>query len=140
MKQKISIYIGISVCLFLLAGLALSGKFPPQFGVVNNPSAKEILEGNPDADIIQMGGLVYSNAAEEEWLVEMEYQLGEQINEIRKQTKQTWFYRNMFATRLPNGTPIYVPKGIEYNENEPPNIILAKIDEKIMVYKLLVEG
>ncbi len=59
LKTKVIIYIGLSLFLVVLAVLYLTGNFPPNYGSVGNPTAKEILKGNPDADILKLDGLIY---------------------------------------------------------------------------------
>ena len=58
-----------------------------------NPTAKEILNDNSDADIIKYDGLIYSRNSN----IENDYSNGEKIGEIKKQTINTLWFGNLYA-------------------------------------------
>ncbi len=125
--------------LFFLAVLSLTGHFPPQVGT-DNPSAKDILDGNADADILQLDGLVYSNVSNRDWISEREYTKGEKIGEIKKQTTNTWWFWNLYASKLPAGTAVYTANGEEYGKGDAPLNVMVKRNGEWEVYQSLREG
>ncbi|MEH7443547.1 hypothetical protein V7201_14650 [Bacillus sp. JJ1122] len=96
-----------------------------------NPSAQDILTDNPDADIFVMDGYVFSNAENVEWVKQQEYELGEQVGEIIKQTSDSWRFKESTASKLPVGTKIY--------ETDAP-FYIAIVDGEENAYIKLVEG
>ncbi|MCA1041545.1 hypothetical protein LCM00_18670 [Bacillus infantis] len=95
-----------------------------------NPTPKDFLE-NESADIFLLDEIVYSNAEDVEWVSDLEYQLGEQIGEITKQTDRARSFKNGTANKLPVGTKIY--------ETDTPAYI-AKVDRKEIPYLKMLEG
>ncbi|WP_226036601.1 hypothetical protein [Aquibacillus saliphilus] len=140
MRSKVILFISLSLVLVVLVVLTLSRNFPLNSGKIGNPTAKEILTGNPDADILKLDGLVYSNASELEWIKDNEYTRGDQIGEIRKQTTNTWWYRNFSASKLQKGTKIYTSNDKEYKSGDAPVIVLVEGNNELLVYHSLREG
>ncbi|WP_226682902.1 hypothetical protein [Sutcliffiella horikoshii] len=104
---------------------------------VDNPTANEILSENSDADIIQLEGLIYSRYMDEN--SESDYVKGDKIGEILEQTTNTWWFRDLYASKLPKGTEIFsTEKG--YIEEDLPIVILVEIDGELIEYHVLVEG
>ncbi|MGP4071007.1 lipoprotein [Piscibacillus sp. B03] len=101
----------------------------------DNPSAKDILEGNPDADLIKLDGIIYSSNPQKD----RDYTKGVQIGEIKKQTTNTWWYRNLYASQLPKGTAVYSTKD-EYQDGDAPFVILVEVDGELVSYHALLEG
>ncbi|MFB4169428.1 hypothetical protein [Virgibacillus sp. JSM 102003] len=137
--MKVIIYIALCLLLGIMAALALTNTFPFNSGGIGNPTAKDILKGNPDADILKLDGLIYSNVSDREWLDDNRYTKGEKIGEIKKQTTATWWFRNFFATKLPKGTKIFMSNGKEYGEY-PPSLVIVEINNEELVYQAMVEG
>ncbi|SHM91186.1 hypothetical protein [Gracilibacillus kekensis] len=133
MKVKLFIFSSIVYLDIVLIASANSS-------AIGNPTAREVLKANTDADIIQLDGLIYSNVTDNEWIKEQEYLLGDKIGEIKKQTKRKWFYRDYFATILPKGTAIYIRERQEYEKDATPFIVLVEKDGEILVYQAMVEG
>lgn len=104
---------------------------------VDNPTAKEILSENSDADIIQLDGLIYSRNMDED--SESGYVIGDKIGEIREQTTKTWWFRDLYASKLPKGTEVFSTEK-EYIEEDVPIVILIEIDGELIEYHVLVEG
>lgn len=108
-------------------------------GATDNPTAKEILDGNSDADIIKLDGLIYSKNTNPETKLENGYSKGDKIGEIKKKTTNTWWYRSLFASKLPKGTEVFSADE-DYKSGDAPFVILVEIDGKIIDYHALVEG
>ncbi|MGP4108543.1 hypothetical protein [Virgibacillus sp. L01] len=81
--MKVIIYIALCLLLGIMATLALTNTFPFNSGGIGNPTARDILKGNPDADILKLDGLIYSNVSNREWLDDNRYTKGEKIGEIK---------------------------------------------------------
>ncbi len=133
MKLKLFIYSSVITLIILLIVSANSR-------ATENPSAREILNGNADADIIKIEGLIYSNVTDNNWVKEQAYQLGDKIGEIKKQTNRRWFYRDYFASTLPRGTALYIREGDKHEEGEIPSTVLVKKNDEILVYQAMIEG
>lgn len=136
---RIIIFIFLTLFLVVLAGLTVTGNFPPNLGI-GNPTAKDILEGNSDADILKLDGIIYSNASDSEWIQDNEYTRGEEIGEVKKETTNTWWYRNLYASQLPKGTKVYTTNGKEYKKGDSPILVIVRINNELLVYQSLVEG
>ncbi|SFM02608.1 hypothetical protein SAMN04487943_106262 [Gracilibacillus orientalis] len=132
--MRLKIYILVSIIL-LITTLFISASSSS----IENPNARDILRNNPDADIIQLDGLIYQNVTNREW-IETDYQMGEQLGEIKKRTDRKWFYRDFFATTLAKGTILYTEKDSNYQKGDFPFTVLVEEDDDILVYQALVEG
>ncbi|SDO69612.1 hypothetical protein [Halobacillus aidingensis] len=97
---------------------------------LGNPTPKDFLK-NENADIFLLGGIVYSNAQDVEWVGELDYRLGEQIGEVTKQTDKASSFSNGTANKLPVGVKIY-------DTNTPVSI--AIVDDKHIPYLKMIEG
>jgi hypothetical protein len=117
----------ISILFIFLAGCN-SGFFDNP--VKGNPTPKDFLV-NESADIFLLDGIVYSKAQDVEWVSDLEYQLGEQIGEITKQTDKAHSFKNGTANKLPVGTKIYETDTSAY---------IAKVDGKEIPYLKMLEG
>lgn len=102
-------------------------------GSTGNPTAEDILLNNKDADIFVLNGIVYKNAEDIDWVNSKKLTLGEEVVEIKKQTKDSEAFENGFATKLPIGTKIYEPV-------EKGDIYIAIVEDKEMRYLGLREG
>ncbi|MFG6147446.1 hypothetical protein [Halobacillus sp. B23F22_1] len=135
MKKKVILFIIAAV----LAIVALAMIFQSHESA-GNPTAKEILSENPDADILKLDGLIYSNASDREWIEEDNYTKNEPIGEVKKQTTNTWWYQNLYASKLPKGTKIYSVNDKEYSKGDAPAFSMVEKDHKEVIYQSLVEG
>ncbi|WP_366162266.1 hypothetical protein ABXS71_03065 [Bacillus infantis] len=99
-------------------------------GLIDNPAPKDFLSDD-SADIFLLGGIVYSNAQDVDWVSDLEYQLGEQIGEITKITDNAGSFKNGTANILPVGTKIY--------ETDTPAYI-ANVDGEEIPYLKQIEG
>ncbi|WP_208586344.1 hypothetical protein [Gracilibacillus suaedae] len=132
--MRLTLFIAGSIS-FLIVTLLISANSSS----TNNPNARNILSENPDADIIQWGGVVYQNVSDRDWLP-TGYQTGEAIGEIIKKTDRKWFYRDCFATKLAKGTILYANEGSDYQSSEFLSTILVEKGGELLVYQVLVEG
>ncbi|TFB22882.1 hypothetical protein E3U55_06485 [Filobacillus milosensis] len=104
---------------------------------IDNPTARDILNNSPNADIIKLDGLIYLNATESD---KRELVKGEKIGEIKGQSSTSWWFWNLYATKLPEGTDVYTTKDNNYNNGDAPFTILVELEGKTLKYKALVEG
>ncbi|MEK3980773.1 hypothetical protein MKY37_17225 [Psychrobacillus sp. FSL K6-2836] len=112
--------------LLLLAGCSQN---------LGNPTARDVIKENEDADIFQWNdGLVYSNAANIEWIQELELTKGEELGEITGQTNKKWLFKDGVATQLPVGTKIY-----KANDDDTYKLII-ELENTEIVYIALLEG
>ncbi|GGF22546.1 hypothetical protein GCM10010954_21710 [Halobacillus andaensis] len=105
-----------------------------------NPTAKEIVSENPDADILKLDGLIYTNVSDREWIKDNDYTKNKAIGEVKKQTTNTWWYRNLYASKLPKGTKIYSVNDREYSKGDAPAFIMVEKNDEEAIYQSLVEG
>jgi hypothetical protein len=121
--------LNLMVFLILISGCS-KGEF--QMSAVNdNPTAKDIMTLNHDADIFISDGYVFSNAENLAWIRDQGYELGEQIGEIKKQTAIYQRFKEWTASKLPVGTKIF--------ETNAP-FYIAIVNGKEIPYIKLVEG
>lgn len=132
------IFIGI-VLFVSFSYMALTNKFPSGYHA-DNPTAKEVLSNNPNADIFQLDNVVYSNASDREWINAKVYTKGEFIGEVKKRTTKTWWYQNFYASQLPAGTKIYSRDEEGYQEGDAPGMVLVEYNNELLVYQALIEG
>ncbi|MFD1361270.1 hypothetical protein [Lentibacillus salinarum] len=102
----------------------------PITNTIGNPTPRDFLD-HGDADIFYFDGLVYSNAADVQWVQELEYEPGEQIGEITRQTDKAMLFKDGTANKLPEGTKLY--------ETDTPAYI-AIVDGDEIPYLKMVEG
>jgi len=125
------------LCLVILAGcnqveVGNAGKINDKFET-HNPTAEEILSKDPDADIFQLNGIIYSNASNIDWVQTEELTAGEIIGTVTKQYTDGLAFEDEIATILPVGTEILKPlKG--------GGILIVKVNDKEIRYLGLIEG
>ncbi|AQQ53145.1 hypothetical protein [Planococcus lenghuensis] len=115
------------VSLLLLIFLIASGCSPSKVTV------RSTLNDFPDADIIQYEGDVFGNITDAEWFSEADQEEKVRyIGEIRKQTTNSWFFRDLYATQLPEGTKIYANS----EENEHVWMLIAETEVGDQYYRV----
>ncbi|WP_181350303.1 hypothetical protein [Thalassobacillus sp. CUG 92003] len=139
MRKKVIIFISLALFIIVLAAFTLAGKFPLRSGP-GNPTAHEILNNNPNADILKLDGVVYSNVSDRDWVERHDYNKNELIGEVKKQTNNTWWFRNYYASKLPKGTKIYSTNEGTYTKGDAPAFIIIEYDNALLIYQSLVEG
>lgn len=101
---------------------------------IKNPTPASILQENPEADILYVDGIVYKNASDIEWVVDSDYEKGDDLGIVEKQVKDPEGFRDLTATHLLVGTPLYE------GENISGDVIVAETDEGDLPYLALKEG
>ncbi|MFD0712700.1 hypothetical protein [Paenibacillus sp. GCM10027626] len=132
------ILISFIFCLVILTGCTQSeqgsaGNLTETL-TTHNPTAKEILAKTPNADIFQLGGIVYSNASDIDWVQAAKLTIETSIGTIKKEYKDGIAFEDEMATKLPAGTEIYEPV-----KNSGP-ILIVKLNGKEIRYLGLLEG
>ncbi|WP_078503002.1 hypothetical protein [Paenibacillus selenitireducens] len=102
----------------------------PATETTHNPTTKEILTQNPNADIFQHKGIIYTNASNIEWVQQTELTIGEIVGTIRKQYIDGITFENEMATKLPVGAEIF----------ESGQILIVNLDGREIRYLGLIEG
>ena len=97
-------------------------------------TASEILTNNPNADIFQLEGTIYSNASNIDWVQKQELSIGTKIGTITKQYKDGLTFEDGMATKLPVGAEIFEPT------EKNGLILIVKFDNKEIRYLGLIEG
>ncbi|MEC0229791.1 hypothetical protein [Paenibacillus alba] len=112
---------------FLIALLMLAGCNQ----TTHNPTAKEILVQNPNADVFQHKGIIYTNASNIEWVQQTELTIGEKVGVIKSQYKKGLTFENEMATKLPVGVEIF---------DGGRSILIVKLEGKEIRYLGMIEG
>lgn len=96
-----------------------------------NPTAKDILDADANADIFQWDGVIYQT--EIDWVDELALQEDEQVGVIEFKTSKVTEFKNGVSNQLPLGAKIYSVK-------EHHDILIIKYDNQIKRYLALLEG
>lgn len=97
-----------------------------------NPTPKEILSEDPQADIFQFNGIVYKNASDLDWVIQQELKKGELIGKIKKVSSSN--FEDGTASILPVGTKLY------NTINSTGDIIIVDYKNRLIPYIGLYEG
>jgi hypothetical protein len=119
----------LAMFLFLSAcGIADSGKV----------TAKDVLKHNPDADIFQYEGFIYSNVTELEWFEERKESLAKEklIGEVKIQSTRSFGFKDFTATKLPVGTKIYSSS----QGGKESGVLILEIEGEDLFYMVMLEG
>ena len=108
-------------------------------GVRGNPTAKEILKGNSDADIIKINNIIFSRVDNPYVEPDNGYIKGGKIGEIKKQSKNSLGFGNYYASKLPKGTEVF-SSDVEYKSGDSFFVILVEIDGELVDYHAQLEG
>ncbi|WNQ08864.1 hypothetical protein MJA45_14510 [Paenibacillus aurantius] len=128
---------------FLVLLLTLTGCMPSEKSrsvddslaiATHNPTAEEVLDQSPDADLFQFNGFVYLNAREVEWVQQSEWTIGSKVGTIAERYRSSFPFEEGMATRLPVGTELYESR------ERAATILIAKADGKQICYLKMVEG
>ncbi len=98
---------------------------------IGNPTAENVLEGNPEANIFMYSDIIYSAGVS--WVDEMNLTKDKQITEIAQQKSNGEYFENGTANKLTVGTKIFSVK-------ERSDILIAETKEGDIKYFKLVEG
>ena len=105
------------------------------------PTAREALNKDSDADIIRVDNRIYFR--NEDWQIitpsdPKDYNKGEVIGDIKKKTTNEWWFKNLYATKLEEGTTVYSDE-TEYRKGDAPFHILIEEDGDIVFYETLLK-
>ncbi|VDH01094.1 Uncharacterised protein [Lysinibacillus sphaericus] len=120
----------IVLCLFFLTSCAPSNDLI-SMSSSKPPDAEEVLDQDPDADILQWQGSVYQ--ADMEWVQELELAKNELLGEILYNAQIPEDFQDGTATKLPIGSMIY-------STREGGMYLLVEVDGELRKYLLLTEG
>ena len=134
MIRRILSVILISVLLSSCAANVSSPPTPVKSTSTANPTAKEVLSSNKDADIFMWNSTIYINAIDNEWVHDQKFDHLELIGEITKQFNEGDSFDDGTATQLPLGTKIYTPSPRQ------GAILIVKRNNQEMRYLGLIEG
>lgn len=103
--------------------------------VSENPSAEEILEADPEADIFQLEGVIYQTGID--WVEELTLTKDQFVGEIKSRNDTHTNFEDEMATKLPVGAKIYT---VEEGEDVSGPILLVETNGSLLSYYGLVEG
>jgi len=118
---------------FLLWGCSPASNNHQQTTVITtgNPTAQEILENDPKADIFQWNGTIYETNID--WVNELVLSEGDFVGVMKYHTSNPTDFVDLSANVLPIGTEIYKVK-------ERNDILITKYNGELKYYYQLVEG
>jgi PBP1b-binding outer membrane lipoprotein LpoB len=130
------IIVSLLIGLLMLTGCSQSKEInsAQPNDTTHNPTAKEILLQNPNADIFQLNGIIYSNADKIEWVQQVDLTLEKTLATIKKQYEDGMNFEDQMATQLPVGAEIYEPV------KKSGAILIVKIKDVEIRYLGLIEG
>lgn len=141
------------IMLLALIAIIIILNFVPQFISMNKdvfpfidrddtyPTAREALNDNSYADIMRVDNYIYIR--NKDWKVytpndPKEYHEGKEIGEIKKTTTNELWFRNLYATKLAEGTTIY-SEDRHYRKGDAPFHITIEEDGEIVFYEKLMK-
>ena len=119
------------ILLIVISTLLLTGCGVADGGKV---TAKDVLKENPEADILQYNGFIYSNMTDVDWFKEQQdqYTKNDVLGEIKRQSTSSFGFKEWSATKLPIGTKIYSTKD--------SGILIVEFEGTDLYYMQLLEG
>lgn len=111
--------------------ISLLSQVPITEVTIGNPTAKEILENDSQADIFQWDDIIYETNID--WVNELVLTEGDLVGFIKYNTSNPTDFKNATANILPIGTELY-------KVNERNDIFIAKYNGEWKYYYQLVEG
>lgn len=126
--------ISLCIAIMMITGCTQVNLTGSKEYVIGNPTAKEILINDPNADIFQYKDIIYTNASGIEWVQQADLTIGKSVGTIQKQYQPDLAFENGMATELPVGTVIYEPM-----KKSGPILIVVVNDEEVR-YLGLIEG
>jgi hypothetical protein len=96
-----------------------------------------VLDQNPDADFFQYDGNINNNMTEVDWFQKEKVDLVKHnvIGEIKKQSTNSLGFKDFTATKLPEGTKIYLTS--ENEKEDDVGILIAEFEGKELFYMVL---
>ncbi|WP_079477590.1 hypothetical protein [Halobacillus salinus] len=123
-------FISIVFLCFLLVACGTEPQTTPDSNATENPSPADFSK-EEQADFFVIDGVVYSNVEGAQWAEGLEYTLGEQLGEIKKQRTDEEEFESFTASQLPVGTKIY---------ETDTRLYIAIVDNKEIPYVKMIEG
>ncbi|MCP3760959.1 hypothetical protein NLX67_00935 [Domibacillus sp. A3M-37] len=120
----------VLLTVFFLAGCSAQTK-PLVTTTTENPTAKEVLELDPSADIFQLEGVIYK--ANVDWVDQLSLTKGEKAGEIEQNVTVPEDFGDGSATHLPNGTVIF-------KAAEQQDVLIVDVDGEEQYYLAQMEG
>ncbi len=102
-------------------------------------TARDVLKQDTEADIIQYNnGNVYSNVTELEWFQDekSKYTKKKLVGKVRKQTQNSFWFKDLYATKLPEGTNVFSTD----DDVKLSFILVVEHDGEDLYYMRLLEG
>ena len=126
-NNSILLVLIVSLSLLFIGGCSDRGKI----------TAKEVLDQNPDADFFQYNGDIYNNMTEVDWFRKEKVDLVKHnvIGEIKKQSTNSFGSKDFTATKLPEGTKIYLTS--EKEKEDDVGILIVELEGKELFYMVL---
>ncbi|MGV3489159.1 MAG: hypothetical protein ACO1OC_11325 [Tuberibacillus sp.] len=121
----------IFITLIILCMMALAGCEEKNVVQTHPPTALEILQDHPSADIFQWDGRAYQTGIA--WVDELELTKKEYIGKISKHYVNGKPFSDGMATQLPVGAEIY-------SSNEREDIYIVEVKGDIKKYLVSTEG
>ena len=123
-----------ALLLFTLTACSVRSSQPQeQSQATHNPTPEEILKNNPNADMLLLRDIVYTNAEDIEWVQQENIGSLQKVGEIGSIYPGSGPFENEMSTKLAPGTPIFESAGSGL-------ILVVKVDGKEIRYLGLVEG
>lgn len=125
-------------CIMLIAliltifGCSREGETTTTTVTIENPNAEEVLTLDPDADIFQFNGIIYTTNID--WVEEKVLTKDKKIGEIKTRNGADASFEDGMANKLPVGAKIFTTK----EENEM--FLIVEFAEESLKYYALVEG
>lgn len=144
MKKRIIISISLIV-IVVLAGYVLEfykinkDLFPFINRDDTYPTAREVLNDNKYADIIRLDNYIYIR--NKDWKIYSPtdpevYHEGKELGDIKKNTTNDLWFRNLYATKLKEGTTVY-SEDRDYQKGDAPFHISIEEDGEVVTYEKL---
>ena len=99
--------------------------------VIDSIDAEEVLTLNPDADIFQYDGVIYSTNID--WVEELSLTKDVQIGEIKTKNDSNTDFKDEMANKLPVGAKIFSTK-------ERGDILIVELGGEVLKYLAIGEG
>ncbi|WP_156028887.1 hypothetical protein [Sporosarcina sp. D27] len=130
MMKYFSVFLMVVSMLFLLMGCTATS--------TGNPTAKDILKEDKEADIIKVGSLIYTKNNNP--VTESAYERPNlyKIGDIKKQTTRELFFQDFYASQLPKGTEVFSTE--EYSHGRTPYVLIVESSDEYFEYHALIEG
>lgn len=99
-------------------------------------TAQQVLDQNPNADILQYGKRIYNNMTDVEWFQteKPNYEKYNLLGEIKLQTNEAKKFESFVASKLSEGTKVYSTGAKQYG------MLIVEFEGKELYYMEFLEG